>query len=58
MLFRGLAVTLALIAAATSYAQDYPIRPMRYIVGFTPGTATDIAGRSEPSGHALWLPRG
>ena len=36
-------VTAALPAAAQT--QPYPYKPIRYIVGFTPGTATDIVAR-------------
>jgi len=44
----GLALALALsmlAASAAAQAQNYPNRPLRYIVGFTPGTATDIVAR-------------
>jgi tripartite-type tricarboxylate transporter receptor subunit TctC len=37
------AVALALAAAVQ--AQDYPQRPIRLIVGFTPGGSTDLVGR-------------
>src|SRR5271167_1350650 len=36
----------ALMSPARAFAQDaYPSRPIRLIVGFTPGAASDIAGR-------------
>ena len=43
-----IALTLALAAllsAAPASAQPYPAKSVRYIVGFTPGTATDIVAR-------------
>jgi tripartite-type tricarboxylate transporter receptor subunit TctC len=39
----AVALTAALPAAAQQ--QAYPYKPIRYIVGFTPGTATDIVAR-------------
>ncbi len=40
-----LAATLALAAAMTAGAQDYPVKPIRIIVPLTPGSGADIAGR-------------
>jgi tripartite-type tricarboxylate transporter receptor subunit TctC len=44
---RALAVVLAawLIAAPAAAQIGYPDRPIRFIVGFTPGSATDITAR-------------
>jgi tripartite-type tricarboxylate transporter receptor subunit TctC len=36
--------------AHIAQADDYPSRPIRLIVGFTPGTATDIAARTLANG--------
>jgi tripartite-type tricarboxylate transporter receptor subunit TctC len=41
---RGIAVLL-LFAAGHAVAQKYPDRPVRMLIGFTPGTATDIIAR-------------
>jgi tripartite-type tricarboxylate transporter receptor subunit TctC len=39
------AVLLALVAAHAASAQGYPNRPVKILVGFTPGTAPDLAAR-------------
>lgn len=39
------AALLLSIAAVAASAQPYPAKSVRYIVGFTPGTATDIVAR-------------
>src|SRR3977135_2791073 len=38
-------IALALIAAGHASAQNYPDRTIRLLVGFTPGSATDISAR-------------
>ena len=45
-LFRRLPVLLGLVfAAGGALAQDYPSRPIRFLVGYAPGTGTDIVSR-------------
>ena len=39
------ALLVALAAQATSAQSPYPNRPVKILVGFTPGTAPDLAGR-------------
>src|SRR3954469_4493689 len=34
-----------LLASATSVAQEFPSRPIRLYVGFTPGTGIDVVAR-------------
>ena len=41
---RFIAVVL-LFATGCAFAQKYPDRPVRMLIGFTPGTATDIIAR-------------
>lgn len=40
-----LAALLALAAQAASAQSNYPNRPVKILVGFTPGTAPDLAAR-------------
>jgi tripartite-type tricarboxylate transporter receptor subunit TctC len=53
----ALAAPLAL-ASGLATAQEWPVKPVRAIIAFTPGSATDIAGRivAEKLGTALGLP--
>ena len=46
MIRAGLAALAALLMAAPAAAQgQYPYKPVRFIVGFTAGSATDITAR-------------
>src|SRR5918997_1357555 len=40
-----LALFASLLAAGSAAAQNYPDRPVRIVVGFTAGSATDITAR-------------
>src|SRR3970040_2839133 len=42
---RFLLLFAALIIAAPSHAQQYPAKPVRFLVGYAPGGATDINAR-------------
>jgi tripartite-type tricarboxylate transporter receptor subunit TctC len=45
MLIRSVLVALALLAAGDAGAQTYPNHNIRLLVGFTPGSATDVTAR-------------
>jgi tripartite-type tricarboxylate transporter receptor subunit TctC len=42
---RFLALTLALVPATLTHAQDYPTRPVRVVSPYPPGSSADIIGR-------------
>ena len=49
---------LLLLLAAPAFAQGYPSRPLRMVVGFTPGGAADFVARAfqDPLSRALGQP--
>ena len=56
-LIRTAFIALVLLTGGAQ-AQNYPDRPIRIMVGFTPGSATDISGRmfAQKLGEALNVP--
>jgi tripartite-type tricarboxylate transporter receptor subunit TctC len=43
--FAGVGIALALAAPMVSRAQDYPSRPIQFVVPYTPGTTADVMAR-------------
>lgn len=38
-------LSCALLASASAFGQNYPTKPVRLVIAFTPGSSTDIIGR-------------
>src|SRR5882672_12346461 len=46
VLFAGFHALLAAMASITAIGAEYPVRPIRIVVPFTPGGGTDIIARA------------
>ena len=44
--FRKLLIALLALAAMPALAQNFPTKPVRLVIAFTPGSSTDIIGRA------------
>lgn len=45
LLRKCLALSLAAVVSASAFGQNYPTKPVRLVIAFTPGSSTDIIGR-------------
>ena len=41
-----LSIVVGMLCAASAAAQQFPVKPLRIVLGFPPGGATDIAARA------------
>ena len=46
LIVRGAVTLMIAIASAMACAQEYPTRPIRFIVGFVPGGVADLLARA------------
>jgi tripartite-type tricarboxylate transporter receptor subunit TctC len=58
MVLKSLVAALPLLVAGAAFAQNYPDKPIRLVVGFTPGGAADYVGRTvgDAVGRVLGQP--
>jgi tripartite-type tricarboxylate transporter receptor subunit TctC len=48
-------VAVSLLAQSPAYAQEWPLRPVRILIGFSPGSSTDFTARTiGPKLSELW----
>src|SRR5262245_44007093 len=52
MIRQSFALALLLLGASSTMAQDYPTRPVRFIIPFGPGSGADISARMFADGLA------
>ncbi len=54
-MMKGIGLVLGLLAAFPAWAQDWPAKPVRFIVPYPPGGGTDVIARivQQPLSEAL-----